>query len=284
MRISPASSPPESALQAKPWHRQPPLSPVGLSRRQLASVLLLPALAALAGPLAAAELPPVRLAYFDAYAPFSFRTPDGAMTGVEVEALDLVLGQRLGRRLIHVGCPWARAQALVESGEADGFCTAPTPERERYARFSRSPLFISPSVVVYHPRGPAAAVLAAAATRTDLQGFTHVNYLGNAFIERLFGHDAVLWVRTPEMALQMIERGRADYMVWAEQTARYEMRRLGLDTELAWHAIDPGAVAAYHFGLRRGYPDGEALLAGVDDALEDAGILEDIAAILRRYA
>ncbi len=235
-------------------------------------------------PGAADEELPLRLAYFDSYAPFAFRDRDGAMTGVEVRTLDIILVGGLGLTVEHQGYPWARAQEMVETGAADGFCTAPTPERSEYAHFSRLPVFVNPSAIVYHSGNPRAAALAAAIRKEDLSSFTHVNYIGNGFVERLFGHDAVVWAPTPAMALLMIERGHADYMMWAALAAAYEVHRLGLDHILVSHPLNIGPPVPYHFGLRRSYPGCEVLMVRFDNALVAPTIQTQIAEILRSYA
>jgi polar amino acid transport system substrate-binding protein len=230
----------------------------------------------------ATEAPPLRLCYFEAYAPFAFRDAAGAMTGIQVDALDLLLAQRMGLRVSHEGYPWARAQEIVRTGLGDGFCTSPTAERQAYALFSPHPVFRAPSAVVYLRDGPAAPALAAAQTIGDLRGLQHVNYIGNQFIARLFGADTVAWVPTPALALEMIARGHADFMVWAGIATRYEVHRLGFDAILADHPIDVGEVAAYHLGLRRSLPGVEALMAGFSAALAAAEADGAIAAILAR--
>ena len=61
------------------------------------------------------------------------------------------------------------------------------------------------------------------------------------------------------MALEIMVKGRADCRVWAEITARYEVRRLGFDARLTNHPINVGEVAA-----AEAEADGaiEAILAG----------------------
>ena len=91
---------------------------------------------------------PVRVGYFDKYAPFSQRSDSGIMSGVLVDGLELV-GQACGVSFEHYGYPWARTQAMVERGELDAFCTVRTQTRAAYAEFCTAPI-VSINYGIFH--------------------------------------------------------------------------------------------------------------------------------------
>ena len=68
--------------------------------------------------------------------PYQYLDAQGRLSGLEVEVAQAALA-RLQCRLIPVELPFARAMAELEAGRIDLVPgVLPTPERERYARFS----------------------------------------------------------------------------------------------------------------------------------------------------
>jgi len=62
-----------------------------------------------------------------------------------------MLMKPLGIAAQHDAYPWARAQALVQDGAADGFCTTPTAQHQRYAIFTDLPVLV-PKLAVFYRR------------------------------------------------------------------------------------------------------------------------------------
>ncbi|MCP5267682.1 MAG: transporter substrate-binding domain-containing protein [Zoogloeaceae bacterium] len=85
----------------------------------------------LAASACAAEV--VRLATHDLPPYGSYRGGNERFTGVAVDVVDCVM-KRVSRPYQLLVVPWARAQRLVQTGEADGFFAASqNPERDAYA-------------------------------------------------------------------------------------------------------------------------------------------------------
>jgi len=91
--------------------------------------------------LCAASAPAIRMAYYENYPPFSVRDADGRMVGALIDGVEIV-GRIANLVFEHQGYPWARAQAMVESGALDGFCTTNIPTRRAYADFCSTPILI----------------------------------------------------------------------------------------------------------------------------------------------
>ncbi len=80
----------------------------------------------------AADLRVYTLVFADNYfAPYVF-IENGKLKGSLLAVMDELLGNRLKLSVQHAAYPWARAQAMVKAGQADGFVTAATPERAQY--------------------------------------------------------------------------------------------------------------------------------------------------------
>lgn len=105
-----------------------------LSRLAIALAVSIPAFPALAGE-------PLRLVYFQDYAPLSSGETE-KVHGALIDIMNEALAKRMKIPLAHAGYPWARAQRMVQTGEADAFVTVHTPERQVYTDAS--------SEIVYH--------------------------------------------------------------------------------------------------------------------------------------
>ena len=83
--------------------------------------------------LVAAEAPTLIWAYWSDAEPICWEE-NGVPQGLEVEIAEKVL-TNLGIKVKHVFVPWARAQKMVETGEADMMMTTPNDSRFKYAIF-----------------------------------------------------------------------------------------------------------------------------------------------------
>lgn len=74
---------------------------------------------------------PMRFVYGDALPPHSY-VEQGVLRGSLPRVMEELLNKRLRLPVVHQAFPWARAQAMVQGGEADGFAGAATEERLLY--------------------------------------------------------------------------------------------------------------------------------------------------------
>ncbi len=81
---------------------------------------------------------PLKIVYFNDFAPFSFGD-SAQVQGIYPDLLTEVLANSLSIPVNHAAYPWSRAQQLVQSGEADAFFTTPTDARKAYATFAGDP-------------------------------------------------------------------------------------------------------------------------------------------------
>jgi len=173
-------------------------------------------------------------------------------TGISVVTLGAI-AEGLGCHVTFVRLPWARGLLMLQSGEIDLVSGAfRTAERDRYAWFS-DPLLDSPNVLFIRRadqgRWPAETLpdLRRADFRLGVQigvnyspDYSHLMADPDFRRQTIAGpnHDS-LW--------RMLAAGRVDGVIADEMTGLYEIRRLGLDAEMARHGLivsrEPAFVA-----------------------------------------
>lgn len=188
-----------------------------------------------------------RMVYFGDFAPFSQVDAQGQVRGLFVDAVQSLLHDRLGVEVEHHAFPWARAQAMVRSGEADGFVTVPTPERLSYVLASARPLFEFPMCIVAAGDGPRLGELRQVRALEGLRPFRLAHYLGSGWAEanlRPLGLD-IQWTSDLAGAMRLVANGRVDAIVDNAVSLRHRMQ----DPEFRDRLVDlPSSLATqpYH--------------------------------------
>jgi polar amino acid transport system substrate-binding protein len=183
-----------------------------------------------------------------------------------------VIGELCGFDLTHNGYPWERAQRLVAIGIADALCCPITEKRSEYVYFA--PTAVTPLaeaalfVAVDNPRADA---LRAVRTKEELYEFSAVDFIGNSSGEHIWKHHPNrTTVYKIDQILKMLQFGRADFYYADPFVTRYKMRELGiLDRFFSIPAdfVTKGHRGSMHFALRKTYPDAQAIVAQVDEAI-----------------
>jgi polar amino acid transport system substrate-binding protein len=119
------------------------------------------------------------VAYAEEAAPSSY-LENGQTHGVLVDIAS-AMGRHLGSPMTHQAYPWARAQAMVKTGQADMMITAVTPERLEYAVASQQPVFRIANTIIANSRHPALAALMQARDLEDLRPYEFISYTGNGW-------------------------------------------------------------------------------------------------------
>ena len=177
-----------------------------------------------AGPVWA-ESPPLRMVYFEDFAPFSWQE-NGRMKGIYIDITDAILGNAMGLKVVHDGFPWKRAQLMVRKNTADAFITVPTTERKTYTRVSGETVDQFKMALFTHRENPAIQRLRQITALSGLKDFHTVNYLGNGWAKQHLKDMAIDWVPTQEEALMLLSRNRYDLYVGSLETVRYRVRQL----------------------------------------------------------
>ncbi|QPF73007.1 amino acid ABC transporter substrate-binding protein [Roseateles sp. DAIF2] len=201
-----------------------------ITRRRLLYAAALSSTGVAAKPSSAGT--PLRLAYYDNFAPFS-RLRDGRVGGIFVDIMEELLVRRLGLRVQHEAFPWARAQQRVRLGEADGFITVPTPERLVYAVAGEA--WVTQGRLAMFVRAEASALrqrLQGLKSPDELAGLRLGAYLGNGWVKARFAGQEVHYSPSRQHALRMLLADRFDVLLDSANATQAALRAAGLEREV----------------------------------------------------
>jgi len=224
-----------------------------------------------------------KVTFYNTFAPLSFENDQHAITGILPDAAQEILGRRVGLPVVSQGLPWARAQALVQEGAADAFCTNPTPGRLEYALFSKNPAVVTKVELFYTLDNPRRAEIEAIRNVGQLAGFRQGDYVGNGFAEATFKGLPIDFTPTLDSVFKKIEAGRLDFFVGNDLVAKAILKQAGLGDKIKSFPVDIGQPSQFHIGIRKTYPDAPALIDKVDAAIQAALSDGALAKIIAKY-
>jgi polar amino acid transport system substrate-binding protein len=188
------------------------------------------------------------MVYFENFPPFSWVHGQEPIKGILIDIMDEA-ARRAQTPIHHLGLPWARAQNMVRSGHADGFCTTITRERLSYARASQTAVFQTAMTLVGR-RGDSRIEQMKAIRDTEELASWHVgHYLGSGWASERLTHHKISWTRNIEQSLRMVAQGRVDLAIDVETVLRYHLQELKLSEQLT--LLQPLDQVHFHlfFGL-----------------------------------
>ena len=225
----------------------------------------------------------LKVVYYNAFAPASFENEAHAIVGILPDMMTEILGRRLNLPLAMQGMPWARAQASVQDGSADVFCTLPTPARLDYAVFTKHPAITLKIELFYAVDNPKRQQIETIRTVEQLQGFRQGDYVGNGFAESTFKDMPIDWTPTLESVFRKIELGRIDMFVGTDIVARHLVKQLRLGEKIRSIPVDIGAPTPFCIGVRKSHPEAASLIERADAAIEAADKDGTLSGIIARY-
>lgn len=173
----------------------------------------------------------LRIAYFADYQPISWGRED-AMRGVLIDIVDEALVQRMGVAVDQRGYPWARAQAMVRSGNADALITVSTPERREYT-IASDEVVLSADIVAFAATGsPRHKELEQARVLSDLKPLLLGSYLGNSWVNTHLADYKIYRVPNLSTVLQMLRARRVDALVEAAPAVRFKIHELHMENDI----------------------------------------------------
>lgn len=174
---------------------------------------------------------PIRLVFAEGAAPLAFEEA-GKIRGIEVDVAREVFTTRLGHAIEAQLFPWERAQQMVRSGEADGFISVMTPERDAYATCGLVPVLRTPMRAMMRRNHPQRADVEGLHALADLHRFSLVSYMGNGWArEKLAGFDVLDAVDFPA-SLRGLAQGRGDIALANALSGYYYLHQLNLKGKL----------------------------------------------------
>jgi polar amino acid transport system substrate-binding protein len=224
-----------------------------------------------------------KVAFYNSFAPLSFENDRHEIAGILPDAVAEILGRRLGLSVIASGLPWARAQALVQDGSVDGFCTNPTPGRLEYAVFTRRAAIVTKTELFYALDNPRRTEIEAIRNVEQLAGFRQGDYVGNGFAETTFKGLPIDFTPTLDSVFRKIAVGRLDLFVGNDLVAKSVLKQAGLGEKIRSFPVDIGQPSHFHIGIRRNFPQVALLIEKADAAIEAASIDGSLARIVAAY-
>lgn len=196
-----------------------------------------------------------RMVYFGDFAPFSQLDGNGRVQGMFVEAADTILHDKLGQGVDHQAYPWARAQAMVRGGDADGFMTVPTSERLSYVLASARPVFTFPICIIAASDNQRLHELRQVRRLEDLKPFRVGHYIGSGWADanlRSLGLD-IQWAADLTGAMRLVANGRVDALVDNAVSVRLRLSNSEFQSRLI-ELPNTLATQSYHLCIGRSSP------------------------------
>ncbi len=175
---------------------------------------------------------PLRVVYFDNYAPYSWLDDDGNMRGVFIDILDTVIGEKMDRSIEHIGLPWARAQQYIRNGEYDAMVAPITRDRRGYADISQQPVLNSRMAFFTYSSHPRMNEFKNYRALEDLKSFNFITQIGDGWAQEHLQDMEVLYVRDLNTVLKLLGLGRADLFVEASLVAHWNLKQLDLSKKV----------------------------------------------------
>lgn len=172
----------------------------------------------------------LRVVYFEAYPPYS-EGRGGTVHGLFVDVLSEVLA-RLQIKATHTGLPWARAQSLVESGEAEAMVTLATPERLKYTHAGNEAVNIAETRFYAGAHHPRLDKLKAITSIEAAKPFIIGSYIGSGWVAIHMPTHHVEMTPTFEQTLMKLAASRVDLVAGVSDQTRSRIIELGLEKDI----------------------------------------------------
>ena len=173
----------------------------------------------------------MNIVYFNNFPSFSWIS-NGKMQGILIDVLNESLQVRMKIPVTHSGYPWARAQRMVQVGEADAFVTVPTPERKTYTNVSTEPVVIATFTIFVKKGYPKAEALKKIKTPSELKGYRIGHYLGSGWAEKNLAGMKPDLTSSLDLTLKKLAAGRFDVFTDVSQVVRYRIKELGFENQI----------------------------------------------------
>jgi polar amino acid transport system substrate-binding protein len=175
----------------------------------------------------------MKFAYATTSKPFSW-DEGGKMQGILIDIAGEIIQNRMGIKISHQGHPWKRSQHLVQIGKADALITN-GPMRKAWAEHSSEVVITLQHMLYVKIGGPKYDQLKNVRNIDDLKPFTMVDHRGSAWAEKnLTGRGIdVHWVADHDTMYRLVAKGRVDAVAYVGLVARYHIKTLGLQNQLA---------------------------------------------------
>ncbi len=225
----------------------------------------------------------LKIVYFNAFSPMSFENDEKRMAGILPDIMTEILGRRMKLPITMEGMPWARAQASVQDGTADIFCTLATPVRRGYAHFTNNSVITLQNKIFYAADNPRREQIEKIKTIDQLKDISQGDYIGNGFAETTFKGMPIDWLPALDNVLKMIEASRIDVYVGADIVALSVTKKLGFANKILSLPVNIGVPSPFSIGFRKSLPDVTSLVSRADEEILAAGKDGSLTKIIQDY-
>lgn len=211
---------------------------------------------------------------------------NGIAKGLEVEIVEQV-AKSLGIRVEHLFYPWARAQMMVASGQADGMITTPTPTRFQYAVFGRE-MVIPEYCNVFVRKGNDRIIneVSRLDGLEDLRHYELLDFVGNGWTEAFMSWGYTIHkVPKLEQLPSMLAAGRHDLVVSSSSWMNWWINKKNLQNQIVEIETDwPNTRIHFVAMLSRKSPWLQTgLLRAIDEEVARMKRTGQWQALLRKY-
>jgi polar amino acid transport system substrate-binding protein len=172
--------------------------------------------------------------YADNYPPYSKGVGE-MVKGVLIDKIKRIFSDKLGYTVKHRGYPWARAQDLVRSGQADIIVAAPTDKRHSFAQVINPPLIYTNIVPIIQKPSRLKPLLVSADDVSAIRDIAvFCRSLGNGWQQRFYSQHNVRTANAPNIkgCLRLVAIGRTDITYVDKRVAKYLTEQEQLSSQL----------------------------------------------------
>ncbi|APJ04465.1 substrate-binding periplasmic protein [Silvanigrella aquatica] len=122
----------------------------------------------------------IKIAYYQDYPPLSY-TENNKINGIFIDIAELILGKKMGYKVIQEGFPWERAQEMVKKGEFDAHITLFNKKRDEFLFFQKNTSYEASLGYAYSIKSPKLKEIENIKSIDDLKKIRLIDYIGNAW-------------------------------------------------------------------------------------------------------
>lgn len=176
----------------------------------------------------------IKIVYAENWAPISYGEQN-TVKGILPEIIDHILAKNLGMNVTHIPVPWARAQKMVESGQADAFITTATAARLKYSEASKHTLYTLPFVGATKTGSQTEKLFSDPDDLSHLYEKRFCDVLGNGWATAFYQDKPVKLhiVPTIRECLLLLNAGRVDVIIHAGPVLRKYISELNLEDKIS---------------------------------------------------
>ena len=176
----------------------------------------------------------IKIGYANEWAPIS--VGDGKnIKGILPDLMDEIIDKNIGITVEHIGLPWGRAQALVESGDIDGFITTPTKARLQYAIRSKENVIYIPFQAFVKKNSVTETKFKLSSSLNELKNLNYCDVLGNGWAQSFYNKHNIKFDQVPSIdnCVKMMIAGRSDVIIHASPVVQLFIKKLAVDGKVS---------------------------------------------------